>query len=53
MHVALVRDNNLYTIDTTTAEQKQLTQDGSPTLLNGVLDWVYQEELYGRGNWRA
>lgn len=52
-HVAFVRDNNLYTIDTTTAEQKQLTQDGSPTLLNGVLDWVYQEELYGRGNWRA
>jgi dipeptidyl-peptidase 4 len=27
-----------------------LTTDGSPTILNGVLDWVYDEEIYGRGS---
>jgi len=30
-----------------------LTADGSPKILNGRLDWVYQEELYGRGNFEA
>ena len=24
-----------------------------PELLNGTLDWVYSEELYGRGNYRG
>jgi dipeptidyl-peptidase-4 len=51
--VSFVRDNNLYTIDTRTGKQRQLTHDGSDTLLNGVLDWVYQEEIFGRGRWRA
>ena len=37
----------------TPRRQTQLTHDGSDTLLNGVLDWVYQEELYGRGHWRS
>ncbi|HAC89119.1 MAG TPA: hypothetical protein DCF63_00585, partial [Planctomycetaceae bacterium] len=27
-----------------------MTHDGSNVRLNGILDWVYQEELYGRGN---
>ncbi len=30
-----------------------MTADGSDTRLNGLLDWVYQEEVYGRGNYRA
>jgi len=51
--VAFVRDNNLFTVDTDTGAQQPLTHDGSDTLLNGVLDWVYQEEIYGRGQWRA
>ena len=30
-----------------------LTETGSPTLLCGRLDWVYQEEIYGRGEFRG
>lgn len=52
-HVAYVKDNNIYAIATDTAATTQLTTDGSETMLNGVLDWMYQEELYGRGHWRS
>ncbi len=52
-HVAFVRDNNLFVVDCQTGDEKQLTKDGSSELLNGILDWVYQEEVYGRGNFRA
>jgi dipeptidyl-peptidase-4 len=51
--VSFVRDNDLYAIDTRTGRQRRITRDGSETLLNGILDWVYQEEIYGRGRWRA
>jgi dipeptidyl-peptidase-4 len=51
--VSFVRDNDLYVIDTRTGRQRRLTRDGSDTLLSGILDWVYQEEIYGRGRWRA
>ncbi len=33
--------------------ERALTGDGGAKLLNGVLDWVYSEELYGRGNHRG
>ncbi|MDQ2840586.1 MAG: S9 family peptidase [Acidobacteriota bacterium] len=36
---------NLYLLDLATKGVKQLTHDGTPTLLNGELDWVYPEEL--------
>ncbi|MGD8452161.1 MAG: S9 family peptidase [Phycisphaerae bacterium] len=51
--ISFVLDNDLYAIDTTDAKEVRLTQDGSDTLLNGILDWVYQEEIYGRGAWGA
>ena len=51
--VSFVRDNNLHAVEIASGEVRQLTSDGSPTLLNGVLDWLYQEEVYGRGDWRA
>ncbi|HEX3583422.1 MAG TPA: S9 family peptidase, partial [Thermoanaerobaculia bacterium] len=51
--VAFVRGNNLYTIDVATARERQLTTDGSATILNGALDWVYEEEVYGRGTKRG
>jgi dipeptidyl-peptidase-4 len=51
--VAFVRDNNLFTVEVAAGVERQLTSDGAKTLLNGVLDWVYQEEVYGRGTWRA
>ncbi|MCK4340481.1 MAG: S9 family peptidase [Phycisphaerae bacterium] len=52
-HVAFVVDNNIYTINIASGQQKQLTHDGSDTVLNGVLDWLYQEEVFGRGQWRS
>jgi dipeptidyl-peptidase 4 len=52
-HVAFISKNNLFTVNCQTGEQSQLTSDGSEEILNGVLDWVYQEEIYGRGNFKA
>jgi len=50
---AFSKDYDIHLIDYDSATIRQLTTGGTPTLLNGELDWVYQEELYGRGNWRA
>jgi dipeptidyl-peptidase-4 len=47
--VAFVRDHNLFTIDVASKTEKQLTTDGATKMLNGMFDWVYQEEIYGRG----
>jgi dipeptidyl-peptidase 4 len=47
--VSFVRGNNLFVIDLATARETQLTRDGGEKILNGYLDWVYEEELYGRG----
>src|ERR1700754_826260 len=52
--VTFVRDNNLYVEDLgMQRRERALTSDGSAKILNGRLDWVYQEELYGRGNFGA
>jgi len=51
--VAFVRGNNLYVSDFVTGHETALTQDGAARILNGRLDWVYEEELYGRGNTRG
>ncbi len=51
--LGFVRDNNMYVYDLATQRERRLTTDGSPRILNGRLDWVYQEELYGRGNFEA
>jgi dipeptidyl-peptidase 4 len=37
--------SNLYILDLANRNTRQLTHDGTPTLLNGQLDWVYPEEL--------
>jgi dipeptidyl-peptidase 4 len=50
--VGFTRDHNLFVTDLA-GRVKQLTTDGGPRLLNGKLDWVYQEEVYGRGRFRA
>jgi dipeptidyl-peptidase-4 len=44
-HVAVRRDSDLYTLDIKAHKETRLTEDGSATLLNGELDWVYPEEL--------
>ncbi len=51
--VAFVDANDLYVLQLAGGQVNRITQDGSPTLLNGLLDWVYQEEIFGRGNYRA
>ena len=51
--VAFVRGNNLHTIDLGGRGERALTTDGSSALLNGKLDWLYQEEIYGRGRFRG
>jgi len=43
--VGYVRDNNLYVEDVNAGTIRQLTKDGSPTLINGTSDWVYEEEF--------
>ena len=43
--VAFRRGWDLYTLDIATAHETRLTKDGSDTLRNGGLDWVYPEEL--------
>jgi dipeptidyl-peptidase-4 len=51
--LSFVRNNNIYVYDLAAQRERRLTTDGSPKILNGRLDWVYQEELYGRGNFEA
>jgi dipeptidyl-peptidase-4 len=51
--IGFVRNNNLYVEDLATQRERALTRDGNPKVLNGRLDWVYQEEVYGRGNFGA
>ena len=51
--VAFVRENDLFVIDLATQREQALTTDGDPQILNGKLDWLYQEEIYGRGQFRG
>ena len=51
--VSFVRGNNLFVADTVRGGEKQLTRDGSAKIYNGYLDWIYEEELYGRGQNRG
>lgn len=46
--VAFVRENDLYVYDLERNREKQLTRDGSETILNGTVSWVYWEEIFGR-----
>ncbi|HEX8285573.1 MAG TPA: S9 family peptidase [Pyrinomonadaceae bacterium] len=51
--ISFVRANDLYVIDVATRRERRLTTTGNEKTLNGVLDWVYEEEIYGRGNRRG
>ena len=42
---AYVRANNLFVEDLRTGAATALTRDGSPMIINGASDWVYEEEL--------
>jgi dipeptidyl-peptidase 4 len=44
--VAFVRLNNLYMVDLSTMTEKQITTDGKWNhIINGICDWVYEEEF--------
>jgi dipeptidyl-peptidase 4 len=52
--ISFVRENNLYVEDLgMQRRERALSRDGGAKIINGRLDWVYQEELYGRGNFGA
>jgi dipeptidyl-peptidase-4 len=51
--VAFVRGHNLHVVDVASQRERALTTDGGPQLLNGKLDWLYQEEIYGRDQFRG
>lgn len=51
--VAYTRDGDLFTVDVASRTERRLTTDGGPQRYNGRLDWVYQEEVYGRGRFGA
>jgi dipeptidyl-peptidase-4 len=48
--ISYVRKHNLYVREVSGSEH-QLTKDGNDDLLNGEVDWVYEEELYTRSNY--
>ena len=43
--LGFVRGNNIYCVDIETREETKLTNDGNDEILNGVFDWVYEEEF--------
>jgi dipeptidyl-peptidase-4 len=44
--IAFVRENNLFMTDLTTGKETQITFDGKQnSIINGMADWVYEEEL--------
>jgi dipeptidyl-peptidase 4 len=50
---AFVRDHDLYVVDLANGKERRLTTGGGKDLLNGKLDWIYQEEIYGRHKYRG
>ena len=48
--IAFVRANDLYVINKSDEQIVRLTTDGSDTVFNGTLDWVYNEELATRSS---
>ena len=51
--VSFVRGNDLYIVNVASGKETRFTKDGAKNTLNGFLAWVYEEELYGRGQNRG
>ncbi|KAJ3283503.1 hypothetical protein HK104_010348 [Borealophlyctis nickersoniae] len=45
-NVAWVRDNDLY-VTVEASMEVRITTDGSKDIINGIADWVYEEEVFG------
>ena len=50
--VAYVRKDNIYVQELETGNIEQLTSDASDTLINGLFDWVYEEEFHAKDGFR-
>ena len=50
--IGFVRSNNLFVMDVESGQETQLTFDGSADTLNGVFDWVYEEEFAIIDGWQ-
>jgi len=50
--VAYVRENNIYVQDLESRNIRQLTTDASETVINGLFDWVYEEEFHAKDGFR-
>ena len=50
--IAYVSGNNIYSEDLVSKKVKQLTFDGSTTMINGTFDWAYEEEFACRDGFR-
>ena len=45
-HIAYVKENNVYIYDLIAATETQITTDGAENkIINGAVDWVYEEEF--------
>ena len=51
--IAFLRGNDLFVVDLATMKETRLTTGGDDNHFHGRLDWVYQEEIYGRGNFKG
>ncbi len=52
-HAAFVSERNVYVENLATGKIKKLTDDkGTPKLINGTFDWVYEEEFMCRDGFR-
>ena len=51
--VGYTHDGDLYVHFVPAESTRRLTNDGSPTMQTGRLDWIYQEEIYGRGQFKG
>ncbi len=49
--ISYLRKHNLYVRPIDGGVERELTKDGSDDLLNGEVDWLYEEELYSRSNY--
>jgi len=48
-----VQGNDLFVFTIGNNKLVRITETGTPEFLNGKLDWVYQEEVYGRGRFKG
>ena len=49
--ISYLRKHNLYVRAVESGGERPLTKDGNDNLLNGEVDWVYEEELFSRSDY--